>query len=160
MQSNAVLLAPRAAVLLVAALALACANFPGWGRVLAPEVTVMNVAPAQLEGFESSARVDLRLSNPNEFPLAIDGLRFQLEINGRRFARGQTDQVVELPRLGDARVSVTVHSGLGDVLRQIPNMPNGLEEMSYRVSGDVFLTSPYDRVLPFGSEAVEFGAQR
>jgi len=142
------------AVLLSGALALACQGFPGRSRVLAPEVSVMNVAPGQIEGFESSVRVDLRLSNPNEFPLEIDGLRFQLEINGRRFARGQTDEVIELPRLGDARVSLVVRSGLGDVVRQLVGMR---DSFSYRITGDLFLTRPDSRVLPFGyeSEALE-----
>jgi LEA14-like dessication related protein len=145
-------LARCAAAFLLAAFATGCESFPGWSRVLVPEVSVMNVVPLQLEGFESSTRVDLRISNPNEFPLEINGLRFALEINDRRFARGQTDEVVEVPRLGDARVSLVVRSGLGDMIRQITGMKDSL---SYRISGDLFLKNPYDRKLAFGYESEE-----
>jgi LEA14-like dessication related protein len=153
MRPDAHSLAFRTALALFGALALACAGF-GRTPVEVPEVAVMNIAPGQLEGFESSVRVDLRITNPNEFPLVIDGLRFALEINGRRFARGQTAEVVEVPRLGDARVSLTVRSGLADVLRQIPNMP---EKMSYRITGDLFLKDPYTRRLPFGYASEKLG---
>jgi LEA14-like dessication related protein len=145
-------LARGTALLFVGVLVLACESFPGRSRVLVPEVSVMNVVPLQLEGFESSTRVDLRISNPNEFPLEIDGLRFALEINDRRFARGQTDEVVEVPRLGDARVSLVVRSGLGDMIRQITGMKDSL---SYRITGDLFLKNPYDRKLSFGYESEE-----
>jgi LEA14-like dessication related protein len=139
------------AVALLSLLALACEAFPGRGRVRVPDVSVSNVTSGTMQGFESTVRIDLRISNPNPFPLQIDGLRFQLDLNGRRFARGQTDQVVEIPRLGDASVSLDVRTGLGDMLRQIPAVND--TDFKYTIEGELFLTSPQDTILPFEFES-------
>lgn len=99
---------------------------------------MVSLTPEASGGFEQRFRVGLRLSNPNQVPLEVEGLRFELELNGQRLARGQTGDAVVVPRLGDAVLTLSATTTLLDVFRQVTAMP-GTTEIRYRVSGRVFL---------------------
>jgi len=77
-----------------------------------PQITLSDIR--MLEGglFEQRFQVDLRIRNPNDFDLPIDGLTFALELNGSDFADGVSDQRVTVPRLGEAVVPVTASTTL------------------------------------------------
>jgi LEA14-like dessication related protein len=136
------------ALLVAAALAwLGCASL-GRSSLISPEVSVIGVEPVSSTLFESEVRVRLRVSNANEVPLELDGLRFQLDLNGAPFARGRSSEPVSVPRLGDAEVAVLVRTTAADVLRQLSGMTQG-GELDYRISGDLFLKRPEQRRLPF-----------
>jgi hypothetical protein len=101
-----------AAAWLVAALA-GCAS---WGIGAEPiDVHLAGLTPLPSTAFEHRLRVELRLRNPNPRAYEIDGLRFQLDVNGQRLASGVTDARVTLPRLGEVLVPVTTTTTLLDV---------------------------------------------
>lgn len=117
-------------------LSTGCASF---GSLLEPpEVSVANLVPEASSGFEQRFLVELRITNPNQRPLEIDGLRFELDVNGERLARGQTGDSVTVPRLGDAVLSVHATTTLLDVLRQVW-AAQAAKGVRYRVAGRVFL---------------------
>jgi LEA14-like dessication related protein len=136
-----------AAALASASLLPGCAIF-GRSALQSPDVTVTGVSPIGSSGLETRVRVGLRLSNSNEVPLEIDGLRFQLDLNGEPFARGRSSEQLTVPRLGDAELSVEVFTTAGDLLRQLGALDRG-GNFAYRISGDLFLKSPQTRTLPF-----------
>lgn len=82
------------------------------------EANLVDLEPLESTAFEQRFRVLLRLRNPNDRPVEIDGLRFDLELNGERLATGLSDQTLTLPRLGDAVIEVTTTTTLLDLLRQ------------------------------------------
>lgn len=128
---------------------LGCASF---GTVLEPPgVTVVNIEPLSTTGFEQRFQVDLRLSNPNERPLEVDGLRFDLEVNGQRLARGQTGTAVTVPRLGDAMLSVEATTTILDVFKQVMAMQTA-KGIRYRVTGRVFLKGIFPPSVDFENE--------
>lgn len=138
-------------LLVPAALGLApgCASF---GSLLeSPEVSVVNLQPEPSTGLEQRFKVDLRLSNPNQSPLDVDGLRFELEVNGQRLARGQTGDSVHVPRLGDAMLSVHATTTLMDVFRQVWALQKA-KGVRYRVTGRVFLEGLFPPYLDFEHE--------
>jgi LEA14-like dessication related protein len=131
------------------ALTLGCASF---GTVLEPPgVTVVSIEPLSATGFEQRFQVDLRLTNPNERPLEVDGLRFDLDVNGQRLARGQTGTPVTVPRLGDALLSVEATTTILDVFKQVMAMQTA-KGIRYRVSGRVFLTGLFPPYVDFENE--------
>ena len=136
------LLASMGVVLLLSS----CASF---GSLLeSPGVSVVNITPEPSGGFEQRFRVELRLTNPNQTPLEVEGLRFELELNGQRLARGQTGDAVRVPRLGDATLEVTASTTLLDVFRQVMAIP-GTSDVRYRVSGRVFLKGFFPPYVDF-----------
>jgi len=83
------------------------------------EVNVVRIAPLASTAFEHRLRVDLRLRNPNRRTYEIEGLRFVLEVNGRRLASGLSHEPATLPGLGEVVVPVTTTTSLLDVVNQI-----------------------------------------
>ena len=101
--------------------------------------------------FEQRFQVDLRIGNPNDFDLPLDGLTFDLDVNGEDFARGFSDQRVTVPRLGDARVSVVASTTLLDLVRQFSLLAER-GDLAYRLHGTAYLNSLAVRQAPYESE--------
>jgi hypothetical protein len=134
-------------VLLALALASGCASL-GAGREPV-EVSVVSLVPLPSTAFEHRLRIDLRLRNPNNRSYEIEGLRFVLDVNGRRLASGTSDRRATLPRLGDVVVPVVTTTTLFDLVNQI--VAFGREEQprfEYALRGKLFLA-------PWGSLAFE-----
>ncbi len=135
-------LAGAAAV--AAALGLGLAGCASLGIGLRPlEANLVDLEPLESTAFEQRFRVLLRLRNPNDRPVEIDGLRFQLSFNGERLATGLSDQAVTLPRLGDAVVEVTTTTTLLDLLNQALALnERSLDQapaLDYALDGRVYL---------------------
>lgn len=118
-----------AAAALVAALA-------GCAVVREPlSATVAGIRPLEVGLLEQRFAVTVRVLNPNDFDIAFDGVVFDLELNGKPFARGVANDRGTIPRFGEALIEVNVVSGLAGVLRQIREVQAGREKVAYRLSG-------------------------
>jgi len=137
----------RASGLLSALLLAACAG-PLTSDVEPPEVSLAGLALSRPGLFEQELRLDLRLRNPNDFAIAVEGVRFALELNDRAFAQGRTRQAFDLPALGETVVPVTVDVPTNDLLDRL--MEVGSERrIEYRLSGEAELDSFLFGSLPF-----------
>lgn len=107
------------------------------------EVNLVGLTPLPSTAFEHRLRVDLRLRNPNPRAYRIDGMRFRLDVNGRRLASGQSPLDVELPRLGEVVVSVVATTTLLDLVHQIlvlsARSEGEQQTFDYELSGRLFL---------------------
>jgi LEA14-like dessication related protein len=131
---------------LAALLALAaCAQI---GEMRSPQVHVVDIRLLQGGLLEQRFRVDLRIGNPNDFDLPLDGLTFELDLNGRHFAEGFTNQTVTVPRLGEARISVDASTTLIDMIEQALILGER-SELSYRIEGVVYLRGMARRQMPY-----------
>jgi LEA14-like dessication related protein len=114
-----------------------CATLGGGEPV---EVHVVRLTPLPSTAFEHRLRVDLRLRNPNDRSYEIEGLRFVLDVNGRRLATGLSNEPATLPRLGDVVVPVTTTTSLLDVVNQIVAFGREPQpRFEYAVRGKIFL---------------------
>lgn len=142
-------LVARAAALALLLTATGCASV----TALEPpqvEVTSVSFLEPMPGSLEQRFAVGLRLLNPNNRALAIDGLDFDLDLNDRRLASGVTNQPFELPRLGQAETSVIVTTSVREVLRQALDLGTRLDApMDYRVRGRVHLGTGFIRSVPF-----------
>lgn len=120
--------------------------------VLPPKVSLANVRFLQGGAFEQQLLLELRVSNPNNFDISLEGLSFSLEVNDAHFADGLSNEDVTLPRLGDTRVPVTATTTLVDLVRQALLLGE-TGEISFRLDGHAFVTNGLgSRRVPFGSE--------
>jgi LEA14-like dessication related protein len=108
------------------------------GETRAPQVHVVDIRLLPGGLLEQRFQVDLRIGNPNDFDLPLDGLTFELDLNGRHFAEGFTNQAVTVPRLGEARVSLAASTTLLDMMAQVLILGESAE-LSYRIAGVVYL---------------------
>ena len=118
------------------------------GEVLAPEVHVADLSVREAGLLEQRLRLVLRVANPNDFALPIDGLRFSLELNARDFATGLSRESLRIPRLSEERVEVDLTTSTLAVVTQLLSL-GGRETFSYRLSGDAFVSGFRRTTLPF-----------
>ena len=90
---------------IVAFALIGCATYPHQEPV---EVYVADVATLAGEGLELRMLVKLRIQNPNDVPLAFDGIVLQMDVQGRPFATGVSDVSGVAPRFGETIVTVPV----------------------------------------------------
>lgn len=117
-----------------------------------PEVYVTGIVPAGGGLFEQEIRVDLRIENPNNFEVRLTGMEFDLDLNGKPFARGRESHEMTLPRLGSKSLSVHATTTVIDVLNQIRGLQS-LENVGYAIRGRLYLEHPTVESLPFEQEA-------
>ena len=66
-------------------------------------------------------------------------MSFELELNGKKFARGVSDRSLSIPGLGEALVDVSAVTSLGDVLRQLGSLGER-RGIDYRLYGKVLMS--------------------
>lgn len=125
-----------------------CAHVPP--NVEPLRVTLAGVTLADFNLLEQRYRITLRLQNPNEFRIAIDGVEYRIELNEREFARGVSAARVNVPGFGTALAEVEAVSTLADWLRQAQADTTRQEEsLAYRVRGTLRLRDPAVVTVPF-----------
>ena len=120
----------------------------------APEVQVtrLELLEPMPGSLEQRFAVGLRVINPNNRGITVDGLDFELDLNDRRLARGVSNQRFELPRLGEAETTVVVTTSVLDILRQALELgQRRAAPMAYRLRGRLHLGSGFVRSIPFDS---------
>ena len=137
----------RAGFVLVAALVLsACASMPSHDPL---QVTVAGIESLPGEGMELRLLVKLRVQNPNDDPIEYNGVSLNLDVQGRSFASGVSDEAGTVPRFGEAIVTVPVTVSLMRMVRQVAGMLDGQPvdsiryEMSGKLSGGAFSTERF-----------------
>jgi LEA14-like dessication related protein len=122
----------RRILLIVLALVGGCASYHP------VDAFVIGLAPAESGALEQRVRIDLRLQNPNDRQLVVQGMRVDLELNGQRLARGVSNTRFTIPALGEATTSITTSTSLFDLARQATVLP-GRTTMDYALSGELFV---------------------
>jgi LEA14-like dessication related protein len=132
----------------VALLVAACSSMPR--DFEAPRVHITDMTAKDVAIFEQRFDVKLRIQNPNNTDLSINGLKFDIDLNEREFANGMSGQRVVVPRFGSEVVDVEVFSTLGSFLRQIQSLNSGPpQKVRYRLKGAAFVDSPGIFKAPF-----------
>lgn len=103
-----------------------------------PEVVLLSMVPVDVSLMEQRLAVTLRVRNPNNTAMSIDGMRFAIDINGKTFAKGTSDKTVTVPRLGETEVAGVAHVSTTDLMRQMLGVPDA-KGVEYRLSGSLFL---------------------
>jgi len=112
-------------------------------------VTIAEFTPIEIGILEQRYAVKVRILNPNDTEVSFDGVAFEMEINGKLFAKGVTDKGVTVPRFGEALVDVHVVSGIQNILRQIREYQKGDRTgFSYRIKGRLHLAGGFGSI-PF-----------
>lgn len=123
------------AITLLLLLVASCARY---GDPIPPQVRLADLRPATGGLLEQRFRLDLRVTNPNDFDLDIRAINVDLDLNGRPFASGLNNQSVTVPALGNALVPVELSSGILEVVQQLMGMTRSTE-FSYHLKGTAYL---------------------
>jgi LEA14-like dessication related protein len=118
------------------------------GDVEPPEVSLAGLAFDQPGLFEQRLRLDLRLRNPNDFPLDVERLLFDLEVNDRDLGKGWTTAPFDVPAFGEAVVPVTIVVPTSDLIQRIIELGT-IQRLDYHLSGEAKLRNRTFGTVPF-----------
>jgi len=141
---------PRlAAGLSLAAFVGACASLLGIEK---PEVSLANIEPGEINAFEQRFVMGLRIVNPNDFSIDLDGLVVRAKLNDRKLATGVSDEPIPLPRLGSATVRLETSTTTLDWIAQLPALVSA-GDLSYAIEGHTYYVGESGRIkIPFSKE--------
>lgn len=111
---------------------------------LAPNPDQFKVNISSLKMLESTLmeqryEVKLRIMNRSREVVNIDGMSFDIELNGKDFASGVSNDHVTIKPFSEAIVSVSVTSTIFGILRQINTLQhNKSKAFKYDISGYVY----------------------
>lgn len=125
-----------------------------------PRISVVSLEPDSVTLLEQKYLIQLRIQNPNEQPLAIRGLHYDLELNGRSFLSGVSGDALAIPPFSDAVIRTEGVSTLFGFLRQIEELNKGTRQaLEYRLSGRVSLQNrPGGIRFDYQGELFSFGS--
>ncbi len=107
-------------------------------------VTISQITPVEIGLLEQRYLVKARVLNPNDTDVSFDGLVFDIEVNGKPFAKGVSDRGGTIPRFAEAIIEVQVVSSIQNAMRQIREMQkNPRPGFTYRVKGSLHVAGGY-----------------
>jgi LEA14-like dessication related protein len=100
-------------------------------------VSVAGVEPLDGEGFELRLAVKVRVQNPNDAPVDYNGVALTLELNGKKFGTGVSDETGTVPRYGETVVTIPISIGPFNMARQVLGFLNSgdIKAVNYAVHG-------------------------
>ena len=100
------------------------------------KVTVSNIEVVEATLLEQLYRVTLRIQNRSDQPVSLAGGSFDLELNGRDFGSGVTNEQVTVAPFSDAQVEVRMVSTVFGLVRLVQGLQSREREpLTYRISG-------------------------
>ena len=104
-----------------------------------PRINIANIMPRDIKLFEQVFDLELRIQNPNDTPLEVNGLAFDLELNGKRFASGVSNQSLVIDRLSSDVIHVEAITTLVGFLRQVAEYQETQNpRVGYRIVGSIY----------------------
>jgi LEA14-like dessication related protein len=123
-----------------------------------PKVSVADIQIRETKNMEAAFLVQLRVVNPNETNLNIQGISCDLELDGNHFATGVASGNQTISGFGTALVPVTVYASYLNMVSSIFKMiqdgslQNEKKPLEYKIVGDIRAgTGSFSHVIPFKS---------
>ncbi|HEY6517207.1 MAG TPA: LEA type 2 family protein [Steroidobacteraceae bacterium] len=137
----------RLVSLLLLAVALSgCALFVP--KFQTPELSIVDVQVIKANFLEQRLRVRMRVQNPNDRSLPVQGLSYTVYLAGQEFATGVSDASFVVPALGNAEFNMDVTANAAGALFAALSKPRG-QGIDYRMQGRVELSRGWLRSIPF-----------
>ncbi len=132
-------------------------------RFEAPKLSVVNVGMVSADIFSQQFRIRLHVQNPNDRELPIQGIEYELFLQGDSFAEGLSSQPFVVPPLGEAEFDTVVNtnfmSSVGRMLSKMNSNDGG--KVQYAFIGKVHLSKGLLRKIPFSEQGmVDLGIKK
>lgn len=115
-----------------------CASVPK--HLSPPNISLADIEFGDFSLLEQKMVLTLRLQNPNNIDIPLDGLTTQLEVNGQTLAQGSSNARVTIPRLGETTLRLNVTSNLVGLIKQLRLLQTGQgKQLPYTLRGQAFI---------------------
>jgi len=134
--------------LLGALLLSACSLVPKFEKPTL-ELVTLKLADGNLLSQRFNAR--LKVHNPNDRALPVNGLRYTVEIDGKAFGKGESTRAFTVPARGEAEFDMTLDANLAGAVAAVLSRRERAKgrELEYRLVGTVSIDLPLMRSLEF-----------
>lgn len=118
-----------------------------------PQVSLRDVQVTALDLDRQTFRLDFDVTNPNPFPLPISAISYGIELDGYRFASGETQGDFTVPASSDGGFAISVNLNL---MRTAPQLlfivRDGVRrEIPYALKGTFDIDIPFVNPVTFRS---------
>jgi LEA14-like dessication related protein len=121
-------------LIIISSLLLGCASLSRYKETPSINLVSLNLLESTL--FEQRYQLKFRIQNPNAVSMPVTGMNFTLEINGKKFMTGLSNQEASIPAYSDSVIAATGSTTLFGIARQIQGMKdNEKATFAYRLSG-------------------------
>jgi len=120
-----------------------------------PRVNIASLTPKEMKLFEQIFVMELRVTNPGDKELVINGLAFDLEVNGQPFATGVSNESFTVGPFASHVVQVEAVTTLASMLGEIVQAyKEEFSRFKYRLkgyfhSGSSAIRIPFDETGEF-----------
>jgi LEA14-like dessication related protein len=114
----------------------ALALFP---RIREPEFTITEIAILQAELINTRFRVNLRIDNPNAFPVHLSSFGYELYGAGRFWADGRETEALYIPPRGSAETRLFLLMNFINMKRDLLDQVIAMRKIPYRFSGEALI---------------------
>jgi len=113
-----------------------------------PTFAVVGITLGRSDLLQQHLVVRMRVTNPNDRELPVEGLTYTFEVNGEELARGVSNASFVIPARGEAEFDTAVTTNMASaMLRWLGRRDN--TPLNYRFSGKVQLSAGFIRSVPF-----------
>ncbi len=114
-----------------------------------PEVSFVGLRAVEASVFEQKLEVRLKVRNPNDLELPVNGLEVDIELAGEPFARGISAREFVVPALGEAEFDMNVTANAAPALLRLAGGDRNSREIDYRLKGKLSTRIGMLRTIPF-----------
>jgi LEA14-like dessication related protein len=108
-------------------------------RIREPEFTITGIAILQAELINTRFRVNLRIDNPNAFPVHLSSFGYELYGAGRFWADGKETETLYIPARGSAETRLFLLMNFINMKRDLLDEVIAMRKVPYRFSGEALI---------------------
>ena len=138
---------PTQSVALASLLFVGCAALPT--NLETPEVSFVSLRAVEATVFEQRLEVRMKVRNPNDIELPVNGLDVDIELADEPFARGVSAREFVVPAGGEAEFDMLVTANAATALLKIASSDRKTDSIGYTVKGKLSTRIGLLRTIPF-----------
>ena len=142
-------LMPLLTFLLMAALFLSACKTTPVGRAVLPEFSITEIAILKAELVNTRFRVNMRINNPNHFPLELSAFSYRLYGNDLLWAEGTERNLFVIPAESSIEARLFLLMNFIDMDRNLLDQVINLVDINYRFTGDVQVSAASGGIRDF-----------
>jgi LEA14-like dessication related protein len=124
-----------------------CATLPT--NLETPEVTFVALRAVEASVFEQRLEVRMKVRNPNDIELPVNGLDVDIELAEEPFAHGVSAREFVVPARGEAEFDMLVTANAATALLKIAGGDRKADSIGYKVKGKLSTRIGLLRTIPF-----------
>jgi len=112
-----------------------------------PTLSVVGVQILKSDLWHQELKVRMRVQNPNDRSLPVEGIIYQLDVEGQELAHGMSGDRFVVPALGEAEFDMSVSANMANMVFKL--LSRNSNEAQYRIYGKISLSAGLLRSIRF-----------